>query len=92
MSCVRRCAEYAVYVVLCKSHTRYVVILLCSVLTNEATSSGPQAPCTQVPSKWSSLGLQAGIAPAEPTLGSALCLSVVALEAWDYFVYPVGQL
>ena len=49
-------------------------------------------PCTQWPSTWSSLGLHAGIVPAGPTLASALCLSVVAAEAWGYFVYPVGQL
>lgn len=42
----------------------------------------------QLPSKWPSWDCIPGVLCPEPTLASVLSHSMMALEAWDYFVYP----
>lgn len=82
-----------VYIVLWNTHARYVVTLLCSVLTNEGESSGLRAPCTHsCPASGQAWDCRLALRLQSPQLTSALCLSVVAVEAWDSFVYPVGRL
>lgn len=66
-------------------------MVLCLFLQMKKRVKTYYAPCTQLPSQWPGWDCTPGILTAEPTLASVLCLSVLALEAWGYFIYLVGN-